>query len=78
MNNSEFQGELKSVEVTTIFKKDDPTKSKTCRSTSVLPTVSKVFKRIMDKQMSFIAEKSIPLYVWLQKRFSVHNKPYCL
>ena len=57
LNNNEFPDELKSAEVTTIFKKDDPTKSKNCRPVSVLPTiVSKVFEKLYRRQMSIFVE----------------------
>ena len=49
--HSEFPNELKKADVTPIFKKDDPTKAKNCRPVSVL-VVSKVFERIMHKQIS--------------------------
>ena len=48
----EFPNELKKADVTPIFKKDDPTKTKNYRSVSVLPVVSKVFERIMHSQIS--------------------------
>ena len=48
----EFLNELKKADVTPIFKKDDPTKAKNYRPVSVLPVVSKVFERIMHKQIS--------------------------
>ena len=38
--------------VTSIFKKDDPTKAKNYRPVNALPVPSKIFERIMDKQIS--------------------------
>ena len=43
---------MKKAHVTPIFKKDNPTKAKNYRSMIVLPVVSKVFERIMCKQIS--------------------------
>ena len=43
---------MKKADVTLIFIKDDPTKAKNYRLVSVLPVVSKVFERIMYKQIS--------------------------
>ena len=43
---------MKKADVTPIFIKDDPTKAKNYRPVSVLPVVSKVFERIMYKQIS--------------------------
>ena len=48
----EFPNELKKADVTPIFKKDYPTKAKDYRPVSVLTVVSKVFERIMHKQIS--------------------------
>ena len=64
-NNDEFQGKLKLAQFTTIFKKDDPTKSKSYRPVRVLRTVSKVFERMMHRQMSIF----VRLHVWVQQRF---------
>ena len=64
LNNNEFPDELKSAEVTTIFKKDDPTKSKNCRPVSVLPTiVSKVFEKLYRRQMSIFVENFLSPYM---------------
>ena len=43
LSNKEFSDELKLADVTTIYEKDDPDKSKNYRSVSVLPVVSKSF-----------------------------------
>ena len=48
----EFPNEMKNTDVTPVFKKDDPTKAKNYRPVSVLSFVSKVFERIMQKQIS--------------------------
>ena len=52
LSNKEFPDELKLADVTPIYKKDDPNKSKNYRSVSVLPVVSKVFEKIMHDQIS--------------------------
>ena len=49
---SNFPDKLKVADVSPIFKKDDPQKSKNYRPVSVLPVVSKIFKRLLHKQMS--------------------------
>ena len=46
-----FQSLLKLADVTPVFKKGDPTSVKNYRPVSVLPNVSKVFERIMLKQI---------------------------
>ena len=51
IENSTFPDELKCADVTS-FPKNGPTNTRTnFRPLSVLPTVSKLFERIMDKQI---------------------------
>ena len=52
LSNKEFPDELKLVDETPIYKKDDPNKSENCRSVSVLHVVSKFFEKIMHDQIS--------------------------
>ena len=51
--------ELKCLDVTSVFKKGDSTLSKISRPVSVLPVVSKVFERIIQKQMLDHIEKNL-------------------
>ena len=48
---------MKVADISPIFKKDGPQKSKNCRSVSVFPVVSKVFISLLHKQMSFHVEE---------------------
>ena len=52
LNQCEFPQELKVADITPIFKKDDPTKAKNYRPISILPVVSKLFEKIMQKQLN--------------------------
>ena len=52
LSNKELPDELKLADVTPIYKKNDPNKSKNYRPVSVLPVVSKVFEKIMHDQIS--------------------------
>ena len=45
LSNKEFPDELKLADVTPIYKKDDPNKSKNYKLVSVLPVVSKFFEK---------------------------------
>ena len=47
-----FPTELKVLDVSPVFKKDDPSKTKNYRPVSVLPVVSKIFERLLHKQKS--------------------------
>ena len=51
MRKGTFPKNLKNAGVTPIFKKANPLLAKNYRPVSVLPTLSKTFKRIMRKQI---------------------------
>ena len=57
LRDSYFPDKLKCADVTPVFKKDDPTKAKNYRPVSVLPGVSKIFERLMHKQISFYIDQ---------------------
>ena len=69
--NKIFSKNLKLADASPVFKKKDKTFVENYRPVSVLPTVSKIFERIMQKQISF----SIHFYVDIEK-VSVHNMLY--
>ena len=60
---SDFPAKLKLADVSSIFKKDDPQKSKNYRPVRVLPLVCKVFERLLRKQMSFHVEEYLSPYL---------------
>ena len=51
VQNGLFPDLLKPVDVTSLHKTEDKTRKKNYRPVSVLPTVSKVFERLLDKQI---------------------------
>ena len=57
LDNKVFPQELKLANVTPIFKKDDATLCKNYRPTSVLPSTSKIFERIIQNQLVPFIEK---------------------
>ena len=63
VSHCKFPNELKKADVTPIFKKDDSTKAKNYRPVSVLPVVSKVFERIMYKEISEYINQFLSLYL---------------
>ena len=63
INTSFFPDELKRAEVTPIFKKEDSTNVMNYRPVSVLPVMSKVFERIMQKQINAYIEKFFSPYL---------------
>ena len=48
----EFPAKLKLAQVTPVFKKDDPFIKKNYRPVSILPSISKIFERIINDQLS--------------------------
>ena len=74
MSNNEFPDQLKLADVTPIYKKDDPNKSKNYRPVSVLPVVSKVFEKVMDDQISqYINSFLTPYLCGYRKGFSTQQ-----
>ena len=69
--------DLKNADVTPVFKKDNPVlgkKKKKDRPVSVLPTVSKIFERIMQKQIiDYINQYISPLLCGYRKGFSIQT-----
>ena len=60
--------------LTPLFKKDDPTKAKNYRPVSALPRVSKIFERLMDKQISFYIDQFLsPCTCGYRKGFSTQH-----
>ena len=51
INSKTFPKDLKLADITPIFKKGDPNLTKNYRPISILPSVSKVFERLMQKQL---------------------------
>ena len=76
---SDFPDKLKVTDITPIFKKDDPQKSKNYRPVSVLPVVSKVFERLLHKQMSLHVEEYLSPYMCgYRKGFSTQQTLFSL
>ena len=63
LENQSFPDELKLADITPIFKKEDATLPKNYRPVSVLPSVSKVFERIMQKQLLQYIETFLSPYM---------------
>ena len=53
-----FSQNLKLADITLVYKKKDPTLAKNYRPVRVLPTISKAFERIIQKQLSTHIESS--------------------
>ena len=58
-----FPDNLKLADITPIFKKDDSTLAKNYRPVSVLPCASKLFERIIQKQLMSYVDKHLSPYL---------------
>ena len=57
IKQNKFPNELKIADITPILKKEDPLDKTNYRSTSALPTVSKIFERILFNQLQRFSNK---------------------
>ena len=63
IRNDEFPNELKLADITPIFKKGDNTSEKNYRPISILPSVSKIYERLMQKQIISHIDKYLSPYL---------------
>ena len=63
IKNNKFTAKLKLADITPIFKSLQKTLVKNYRPISVLPIVSKIFERIMDKQTDSYIDKILSPYL---------------
>ena len=79
VSNSKFANKLKNGDIIPIFKRDkkkhkDATDVTNYRPVSALPSTSKVFERLIQKQIvSFITDKLSPYLCGYRKGFSAHS-----
>ena len=74
VKNNRFPSKLKYADITPIFKKGDASLEKNYRPVSGLPVVSKVFERIMHKQISNHIETHLsPFMCGYRKGFSTQH-----
>ena len=74
VRNKIFPTNLKLADISPIFKKDDATLVKNYRPVSVLPVVSKIFERIMYKQITIYIEKYLsPFLCGFRKGFNTQH-----
>ena len=63
VENKHFPDDLKFANITPLFKKDDSTDKTNYRPISILPAISKIYERIMFKQMTDFIENKISQYL---------------
>ena len=73
-SNLEFPDKLKLADITPTYKKDDATNKENYRPVSILPSVSKLFERIMFEQISEYINKFLSPYLCgFRKGYSTQN-----
>ena len=71
IKKNEFPNELKAADIKRIFKKKDPLSKETCRPVSVLPTLSKIFERVLFDQLTKFSNKFLsPILCGFRKAYS--------
>ena len=71
IHTAQFPDALKLADITPVFKKEDSNNVKNYRPVSVLPVMSKVFERIMEKQIAaYMEEFMSPYLCGFRKGFS--------
>ena len=78
ISNGKFPENLKLADVTPIFKKKDPLDKTNYRLFSVLPAVSNIFERSIQKQINGHVKTNYLLIYVDTERVSVRSMLYCL
>ena len=63
MRKQNFPQNLKLADITPVYKKKDPILAENYRPVSVLPSVSKIFERIIQKQFSSFIDNFLSPYL---------------
>ena len=61
ISTKSFPDELKVADVIPVFKKEDPNNKANCRPISLLPTISKIFERVLFEQIEKFSQKILSL-----------------
>ena len=69
-----FPDNLKLADVTPVFKKDDPFNKKNSRAVSVLPAISKIYEKLMQRQINdYIANHLSPYLCGYRKGYNTQQ-----
>ena len=76
---AEFPNELRLVDVPPIFKMQELSRAMNYRPVSVLPSVSKIFERILHKQVSSYVDQFLLVFMYdYRKGFSTQQAKFSL
>ena len=79
ISNSDFPENLKLADVTPVFKKKVPLDKTNYQLVSVLPLVSKLFERLIQKQINEHNKNKLCFLIYVDtERVSVRSMLYCL
>ena len=73
IKNNEFPNELQAADITPILKKEDPLNKENYRAVNVLPTVSKIFERVLFDQFTKLSFFPT-FYVVLEKGIALNMR----
>ena len=73
LSTGNFPGNMKLANITPVFKKKDPLKKENYRPVSILSAISKIFERLMQKQIVGYMENFLSPYVAIEK-ILIHSK----
>ena len=73
-----FPNKLKLADITPVYKTKDYTLVENYRPVSVLPSVSKIFERIIQKQFSNYVDVFVSPYLCGYRNGLIFSTPYCL
>ena len=65
---AEFPNEIKLADVNPILKKEDSSRAKNYKSVSVLPRVSKIFERILHRQISSYVDQFLSTFICIYRK----------
>ena len=63
LKTGNFPDKLKLADITPVFSKNNPLEKENYRPVSVLPVVSKIFERAMQKQVTLFTKKLLSPYL---------------
>ena len=74
LRTGDFPDRIKLADITPVFKKNNPLEKENYRPVSVLPVVSKIFERIMQKQVTLLQKNFyLRTFVAIEKAL-VHSR----
>ena len=68
-----FPGNLKLADITPVFKKKDSLNKKNYRPVSVLPSISKIFEKLMQKQINGYINNYLSPPIDTRRRFNIYT-----